>query len=46
LTSYYRDSGAPKPNGPRRIGVTALIEREETVLVERRADNVAEESPF
>lgn len=46
LTSYYRDSGAPKPNGPRRIGVTALIEREETVLVERRADNVAEEWAF
>jgi len=42
LTSYYRDPEAPKPNVPRRIGVTALIERDGKILVEHRADNIAD----
>ena len=46
MTSYYRDSEAPKPNVSRRIGVTALIERDGTILVEHRADNVADEWAF
>jgi ADP-ribose pyrophosphatase YjhB (NUDIX family) len=39
MPSYYRDPAAPDPNVPRRIGVTALIERADTILVERRADD-------
>ena len=39
MSSYYRDPGAPTPNVPRRIGVTALIERDGGFLVERRADD-------
>ena len=35
----YRDPLAPEPNVPRRIGVTALIERGGEVLVERRVDD-------
>lgn len=40
MPSWYRDPEAPTPNGRRGIGVTALIERDGTVLVERRADSV------
>ena len=39
MSSYYRDPSAPTPNVPRRIGVTALIERDGALLVERRADD-------
>ncbi len=39
MSSYYRDPDAPAPNVPRRIGVTALIERDGAFLVERRADD-------
>jgi 8-oxo-dGTP pyrophosphatase MutT (NUDIX family) len=39
MPSYYRDPAAPDPNLPRKVGVTALIERGDTVLVERRADD-------
>jgi 8-oxo-dGTP pyrophosphatase MutT (NUDIX family) len=39
VPSYYRDPEAPEPNRPRGIGVTALIERDGQVLVERRADD-------
>lgn len=39
MPSYFRDPGAPVPNVPRRIGVTALIERDGAFLVERRADD-------
>jgi 8-oxo-dGTP pyrophosphatase MutT (NUDIX family) len=46
MPSYYRDPGAPVPNVPRRIGVTALIEREGVFLVERRADSDAHEWAF
>ena len=46
MTSYYRDPHAPTPNVPRRVGVTALVERDEAILVERRADNDADEWAF
>ena len=39
MSSYYRDRVAPTPNQPRRIGVTALIERDGVILVERRVDD-------
>jgi 8-oxo-dGTP pyrophosphatase MutT (NUDIX family) len=39
VPSYYRDPDAPTPNVPRRVGVTALIERDGTFLVERRTDD-------
>ena len=39
MPSYYRDPAAPTPNVPRRIGVTAVIERDERLLVERRSDD-------
>ena len=39
MPSWYRDQAAPEPNVPRRVGVTAVIERNETVLVERRVDD-------
>lgn len=39
VPSYYRDSTAPEPNAPRKVGVTALIIREDTVLVEQRIDD-------
>ncbi|MEX2554676.1 MAG: NUDIX domain-containing protein [Actinomycetota bacterium] len=35
---YYRDPRAPKPNRPFRLGVLALIERDGSLLLERRAD--------
>ncbi len=46
MPSYYRDPDAPTPNHPRGIGVTALIQRNGTVLVERRADSIVEEWAF
>ncbi len=39
MPSYYRDPAAPTPNVPRRVGVTALIERDGAFLVERRVDD-------
>jgi ADP-ribose pyrophosphatase YjhB (NUDIX family) len=39
MPSYFRDADAPAPNTPRRVGVTALIERDGAFLVERRADD-------
>lgn len=39
MPSYYRDPRAPAPNVPRRVGVVAIIEREDAVLVQRRADD-------
>jgi ADP-ribose pyrophosphatase YjhB (NUDIX family) len=39
VPSYYRDPSAPTPNVPRKVGVTALITRDETILVERRVDD-------
>lgn len=39
VPSWYRDSDAPEPNVPRKIGITALIQRSDTFLVERRADD-------
>jgi ADP-ribose pyrophosphatase YjhB (NUDIX family) len=38
VASFYRDPEAPPPNNPRRVGVVALIERESSLLLERRAD--------
>ncbi len=38
MPSYFRDPEAPAPNRPRRIGVVAFVERNERVLLERRAD--------
>jgi 8-oxo-dGTP pyrophosphatase MutT (NUDIX family) len=35
---YYRDAAAPEPNQPRVLSVIALIERDGSVLLERRAD--------
>jgi 8-oxo-dGTP pyrophosphatase MutT (NUDIX family) len=42
VPSYYRDPRAPEPNVPRRVGVTALIERDGEFLVERRVDDAHE----
>lgn len=39
MPSYHRDPDAPTPNVPRRTGVIALLEREDAVLVQRRADD-------
>jgi 8-oxo-dGTP pyrophosphatase MutT (NUDIX family) len=41
MPSFYRDPLAPTPNGPRRTGVTALIERDGRFLVERRSDDTS-----
>jgi ADP-ribose pyrophosphatase YjhB (NUDIX family) len=46
MPSWYRDPDAPEPNVPRGIGVTALIERDGAVLVERRADSTVGEWAF
>ena len=46
MPSYYRDPAALAPNVPRRVGVTVLIERDGAILVERRADNDADEWAF
>ena len=35
---YYRDPAAPTPNHPRTLSVIALIERDGSVLLERRSD--------
>ena len=39
MPSWYRDPTAPEPNVPRKIGVTALIERDGSFLVEQRVDD-------
>jgi ADP-ribose pyrophosphatase YjhB (NUDIX family) len=39
VPSYYRDPTAPEPNAPRKVGVTAIIERDGEFLVERRVDD-------
>lgn len=39
VPSYYRDPDAPEPNQPLRVGAIALIERNEMLLVEQRADD-------
>ena len=36
---YFRDPNAPVPNRPLRLVVVAFVERDGTVLMERRADN-------
>jgi 8-oxo-dGTP pyrophosphatase MutT (NUDIX family) len=36
---YFRDPSAPVPNQPLRLVVVAFVERDGTVLMERRADN-------
>jgi hypothetical protein len=38
VPSHSRDPGAPAPNRPRRVGVTAVVEIDGGVLLERRAD--------
>ena len=38
MPSYYRDPDAPAPNNPRRVGVVAFIQRDGSLLLERRAD--------
>jgi ADP-ribose pyrophosphatase YjhB (NUDIX family) len=38
VPSYFRDANAPTPNQPRRIGVVAFVERDDRILLERRAD--------
>jgi ADP-ribose pyrophosphatase YjhB (NUDIX family) len=35
---YYKDSTAPEPTHPRRIGVAALIERDGALLLDLRRD--------
>jgi 8-oxo-dGTP pyrophosphatase MutT (NUDIX family) len=35
---YYRDPRAPEPNRPRTLSVIALIERDGSLLLERRVD--------
>ena len=39
MPSWYRDPAAPEPNVPRKVGVTALIQRDDLYLVERRVDD-------
>jgi 8-oxo-dGTP pyrophosphatase MutT (NUDIX family) len=36
---HYRDPLAPKPNRPTTLGVSALIEQDGRLLLERRSDN-------
>jgi ADP-ribose pyrophosphatase YjhB (NUDIX family) len=38
VPSYYRDPSAPMPNRPRRVGVVAFVVRDQSLLLERRAD--------
>lgn len=38
VPSFFRDPGAPTPNRARRVGVVAFVERDDRVLLERRAD--------
>ena len=35
---YFQDPAAPEPTRPRTLGVTAIIEREGSILLERRTD--------
>ncbi len=46
MPSWYRDPSPPSPTGPRGVGVTAIIERDGRVLVERRADSSVVEWAF
>jgi 8-oxo-dGTP pyrophosphatase MutT (NUDIX family) len=39
MPSWYRDDDAPEPNAPRKVGVTAVIERNGKILVEQRVDD-------
>jgi ADP-ribose pyrophosphatase YjhB (NUDIX family) len=39
MPSWYRNPDAPAPNVPRKVGITAVIERDGRFLVERRADD-------
>jgi 8-oxo-dGTP pyrophosphatase MutT (NUDIX family) len=39
MPSWYRDPDAPAPNVTRRVGVIALLERGEGVLLQRRSDD-------
>ena len=36
---FYRDAAAPEPTRPLSLGVVALIERDGTMLLERRVDS-------
>ncbi len=36
---FYRDAAVPEPTQPLSLGVVALIEREGTLLLERRVDS-------
>ncbi|RKN84093.1 NUDIX domain-containing protein [Paenibacillus ginsengarvi] len=36
---YYKNSNAPKPNQPTSIGVVAVIERNGSILLEKRQDS-------
>ena len=38
MPSFYRDPEAPIPNNPRPVGVVAFIQRDDSLLLERRAD--------
>ena len=38
VPSFYRDPEAPEPNNPLRVGVVAFVERDGSLLLERRAD--------
>jgi 8-oxo-dGTP pyrophosphatase MutT (NUDIX family) len=38
VASFYQDPEAPSPNNPRRVGIVAFIERDSSLLLERRAD--------
>ena len=38
MASFHRNPEAPSPNNPRRVGVVAFIERDDSLLLERRAD--------
>lgn len=46
MPSWYRDPAAPEPNLPRKIGVTAIIERDGLVLTDCRADSLTPEWAF
>jgi ADP-ribose pyrophosphatase YjhB (NUDIX family) len=39
VASFYHDPEAPIPNNPRRVGVVAFIERNDSLLLERRPDS-------
>lgn len=39
MPSHYPDPDAPEPNVPPKVGVTALVERGGSFVVERRVDD-------